>query len=103
MATLRVSKDIAQRLEDLSAQTELSIDEVLLRLLDNQTIVEPEPANMDDEDVTWTDEEIAEMLKPKKPLTGKEMVEGGFIGGWEDMGIEGLTQQKAKRRKKYQW
>jgi len=55
----------------------------------------------------FTAEEIKEMLKPKEALTGKEMVERGFIGGWEDMGIEDsvewLEQQKARRRNKHQW
>ena len=60
-----------------------------------------------DQEVGFTEEEIKEMLRPKKPLTGKEMVEGGFVGGWEDMGIEDsvawLEEQSAKRRNKFQW
>ena len=50
------------------------------------TVIDTNEANEDD--VTWTEEELAELLKPQKPLTGKEMVEGGFIGGWEHKQID---------------
>ena len=67
----------------------------------------PQPDDSADQETGFTEEEVEEMLKPKKPLTGKEMVERGFVGGWEDMGIEDsvawLEQQKAKRRNKFKW
>jgi hypothetical protein len=33
------------------------------------------------EEGVWTAEEIAEMLQPKTPLTGKEIVALGLLGG----------------------
>ena len=67
----------------------------------------PQPGDSAAQETGFTEEEVEDILKPKKPLTGKEMVELGFVGGWEDMGIEDsvvwLEQQKAKRRNKFQW
>lgn len=118
MPHLEIRTQVAQRLHDLSEQTQTTVDEILSRLLDSYgamlVSVSDDMAGDDatdnngaNNDVTWTDEELAELLKPQKPLTGKEIVEQGYIGGWEDMGIEDsvewLAQQKAKRRKKYQW
>jgi len=55
---------------------------------------------------SWTKEELANLINPT-PMTGKEIAEAGLLGGWEDMGIEDsvnwVNQQKAKRRRKYQW
>ena len=36
---------------------------------------------------TWTEEELAELLRPVPPLTGREIVEVGLLGGWEDTEI----------------
>ncbi len=36
---------------------------------------------------TWTDEELEELLSPTPALTGKEIVEAGLLGGWQDAGI----------------
>lgn len=108
MSDLQVSPQVAQKLRDLSEQTQSSVDEILLWLLNNYGhMLAPEEADVADDDVTWSDEEIAELLKPKKPLTGKEMVEQGLVGGWEDKGIEDsvewLEQQKARKRNKHRW
>jgi hypothetical protein len=53
-------------------------------------------------DQVWDKEELAALLEPEEALTGREMVEQGYTGGWEDMGItdgaEWVNQQKAKRK-----
>lgn len=67
------------------------------------------------DDNEWTAEELAEILKQKKGLTGKRIVEKHTatedIGNWADMGIEDgaewVNQQKAlrkaRRKKKLEW
>jgi hypothetical protein len=51
----------------------------------------------------FTDEEIKEFLT-FKPKTGKEIVEEGLIGGWEDTGItdsvEWVEEQRRKERER---
>ncbi len=108
MVHLEISTQVARKLQELSEQTSIPVDEILLKLLDEYgtALLRADRAGVD-ADQTWTAEELADVFKPQKPLTGKEMVEQGFIGGWEDMGIqdsvEWLAQQKAKRRAKNQW
>ncbi len=107
MTQLEINPTTAQKLQEISQQAHKSVDEILLLLLNNfgHTVIESDEPTQDD--VTWTEEELAELLKPQKPLTGKEMVDGGFIGGWEDMGItdsvEWVDKQRVKRRKKFDW
>ncbi|NDJ77108.1 MAG: hypothetical protein GYB65_12710 [Chloroflexi bacterium] len=107
MVHLEISPHIAQRLQALSEQARTSIDELLLRLLEDygSTLISDD-AEMSGGDLTWTEDELAEILRPTEPLTGQEIVEQGFIGGWEDLGIEDsvawLAQQKASRKKKHQ-
>ena len=108
MAHLEISPQVAQRLQDLSKQTRTSIDDILLRVLEHSGfLLVSADADAPNGDLVWTDEELAELLTPRPPLTGQEMVEQGYIGGWEDLGIEDsvewLEQQKAKRRTKHQW
>ena len=107
MTQLEINQQTAEKLKELSRQAKKSVDEVLLWLLNNysNTIIE---ADRDDADAeTWTEAELAELLKPKPPLTGKEIAESGLLGSWKDMGIEDsvvwLEEQRAERRKKYQW
>ncbi|CAG1771055.1 hypothetical protein BAC2_01445 [uncultured bacterium] len=49
----------------------------------------------------FTDEEIAEMLRPE-PMTGAEIVAAGLTGGWADLGIadgaEWVQEQRFSRR-----
>ncbi len=90
----------------MSRRAQKSVDELLAWLLNNygHTLDIPDSE-------TWTDEELEALLKPKPPLTGKQIVEkhlaSGVIGSWRDEGItdsvEWLEQQRAKRRNKYQW
>ena len=58
-------------------------------------------------DETWTDEEIAEMLKSVPSLTGREIVEAGLLGGWKDQDIpDGATwveEQRSKHREQTGW
>lgn len=108
MPHLEISTQVAQRLQDLSERVSAPVNDILLHLLDIYgALLVPAGDDVTNDDLAWTAEELAELLKPKEPLTGKEMVEQGYIGGWEDMGIEDsvawLAQQKAKRRNKYQW
>lgn len=55
----------------------------------------------DEAEVPYTEEEIAEMLRPK-PKTGAEIVASDVVGAWADIGItdseEWLNEQKRKRR-----
>jgi hypothetical protein len=97
---------LTRQVEQLDYQHQLLLVERLISLIEShKRDATPE------EDAGWTDEELAELLKPKQALTGKEMVEQGYIGGWEDMGIEDgaawVNQQKAlrkaKRKKKFDW
>lgn len=61
-----------------------------------------------DEDVEplWTDEQLAEMMKPE-PMTGAEIVASGILGGWKDKGItdgaEWVNEQKRKRKERRRW
>ena len=59
-----------------------------------------------DDDQDFTDEEIKEFLT-FKPKTGKEIVEEGLIGGWEDMGITDsvawVEEQRRKQRERNRW
>ena len=97
---------LTRQVEQLDYQHQLLLIERLILLIESH-----ERASMPEEGVTWTDEELAELLTSKQALTGKEMVEQGYIGGWEDMGVEDgaawVNQQKAlrkaKRKKKLQW
>lgn len=56
---------------------------------------------------TWTDEELAELLKEIKPMSGAEAIAAGLVGGWKDRGITDsvawLNAQREKRRLKNQW
>ena len=59
------------------------------------------------EDETWTQEELDELLRPVKPMTGREMAEAGLLGGWEELGITDsvawLEEQRNKRQRKLNW
>lgn len=54
----------------------------------------------------FTDEEIKELLT-FKPMSGKEIVESGLAGGWEDLGItdsvEWVNEQRRKRQERNRW
>lgn len=107
MAKLEISNKTAEQLTELSRRAQKSVDELLAWLLNNygHTLMDIPDSE------TWTDEELEALLKPKPPLTGKQIVEkhlaSGVIGSWSDEGItdslEWLEQQRAKRRNKYQW
>ncbi len=64
---------------------------------------EAESETADEQD--FTDEEIKELLT-FTPKTGKEIVESGLIGGWEDKGITNsvawVEEQRRKRRERRQ-
>lgn len=54
----------------------------------------------------WAPEEIEAAMRTT-PKTGREMVEAGLLGGWEDEGIiDGATwveEQRQSRREKRGW
>jgi len=54
----------------------------------------------------FTDEEIKEFLT-FKPKSGKEIVESGLAGGWEDKGItdpvEWVEEQRRKQWERRRW
>jgi hypothetical protein len=64
------------------------------------------PANAAPLEQDFTDEEIKEMLT-FTPKSGKEIVEQGLVGGWEDMGITDsvawVEEQRRKRRERNRW
>jgi hypothetical protein len=65
MAQLEISPQVAQRLQDLSKQTRTSIDDILLRLLEHsESLLVSTDADATNGDLAWTDEELAEILKP---------------------------------------
>lgn len=88
-----------QKLLFLKIQQLIEIQEESLRMTPDTTLN------------TWTQEELEELLAPEEPLTGQEMIEQGYFGGWEDMGIEDGAEwvnaqralSKAKRKKKIGW
>jgi hypothetical protein len=56
----------------------------------------------------WTEEEIAELMKPGEPKTGAEIVERiRREGGWEDMGITDsvawLEEKRRQRQERNKW
>ncbi len=51
------------------------------------------------EDQSFTDEEIKELLT-FEPKTGKEVIEEGLTGGWEDMGITDPVAWVEEQRRK---
>ena len=59
------------------------------------------------DDLVLNQEELAELLTPKEPLSGRQIVEAGLLGGWKDLGIEDsvawVEQQRARRREKHRW
>ena len=59
------------------------------------------PSEMPALEKDFTDEEIKEFLT-FKPKTGKEIVEQGLVGGWEDMGITDSVAWVEEQRRK-QW
>lgn len=96
MATPELNK-IYQMIDSLSDREKWLLFEYVSDSIQPAT----ESGDSTDQEEGFTEEEIKEMLKPKKPLTGKEMVERGFVGGWEDMGIEDSVEWVAQQRKKH--
>lgn len=105
---------LTRQVENLTPSEQLILMERIIGLLKRQTTSETESADVTDaggEVEVWTEEELDELFKPRKPLTGKEIVEKhlatGVIGSWADMGIEDsvewLQQQRASRKNKHQW
>lgn len=101
-------EQLSKQVEELDYEQQLLLIERLITLIENHERTMAEDENNENE---WTEEELAELLKPKKPMTGKEMVAAGLYGGWEDLGIEDGAEwvnrqkaiRKAKRRKKLGW
>lgn len=52
----------------------------------------------------WTDEELAELLRPE-PLPPAEVIARGLTGTWADVGdgAEWVNEQKRKRKAQRQW
>lgn len=55
---------------------------------------------------TWSDDEL-EALMTIEPMTGREIVEAGLTGGWQDLDISDgaawVTEQCRKRRERRKW
>lgn len=104
MTDLDISTTTAERLKQLSEQEQVSVDELLTRLINRYGAITTER-----DDVEWGEAELANLLQPREALTGREIVEkhlaSGVIGSWADMGIEDsvewLNQQKARRQRKH--
>jgi hypothetical protein len=60
----------------------------------------------DPDDKPLSDAEIDELLRIE-PMTGKEIVESGLLGGWEDKGITDsaawIEEQRKKRSDQHRW
>lgn len=111
MTQLEIDQQTAQKLTELSQQTKKSVDEILLWLLNNYGYAVIQADQTSEEAEAWTEEELVELFKPRKPLTGKQIVEKhlktGVIGSWADEeisdGAEWVNQQKARYAGKHQW
>ena len=104
MTQLDIKHQTVQKLEALSKQSHKSVDEILDWFLSNYgAVLVAEEASITDDESTWTDEELAAVMQNLTPLTGKEMVEGGFVGGWEHKDIDDsvafLEQQRTNRKR----
>lgn len=84
---------LAEQIKKLPREDQLLLIERIAAGLRSQPTVTDETSASEDErvahdDLTWTDEELAELLKPSKPLTGRAIVEkhlaSGVIGSWAD-------------------
>lgn len=65
----------------------------------NENDAVPEP--------TWTDEEIAELMK-HEPRSTKTIIEEGLFGAWKDLpgptdGVAWQDEQRRKRLEKHRW
>lgn len=102
--SITLSDDLSKRLQQAADARGVTPEQLIDQFLaDNHTAPAAITSSEHDDDL-WTDEEIEEMMRPK-PLTGQQMVEQGYIGGWEHKGItdsqEWLEQQRAKRRQRH--
>ncbi|MCI0710895.1 MAG: hypothetical protein L0154_12105 [Chloroflexi bacterium] len=104
---------LTQQVEKLSPHEQLLLIERIVALLKTRETEQEEESALETEEY-WIEEELEELqalIESKESLTGREIVEKhtalGNIGTWADLGIENgaewVNQQKAKRRKKYQW
>lgn len=68
--------------------------------------VSPDDIAVIDNDLTMTPEEVAELLRPVPPMSGKEIVESGLLAGPEDPtfpdGLTWVQEQRRKRHERYQ-
>jgi hypothetical protein len=99
ITTSALSK-IFQLIDDLSPSEKQQVVDHIMESEKNEPDTSPD-------DLVWTKEELAELLAPKEPMTGQQIVEAGLTGGWKDLGIEDsvewLTHQRARHRNKFQW
>jgi hypothetical protein len=81
-------------------------DDVIEGEIELKVPVERDVISDDDAIPLWTDEELAELIKPN-PKTGAEIVALGHTGGWEHKGIEDsvewLAELRRQRREKRGW
>ena len=99
MTQLAINHQTAQKLEELSKRAKKSVDDIISVWVNNfgYAVIDADQSAVDD-DVTWTEEELVELIKPKTPLTGKQIIEGGFIGGWEHKNIDDPVAFLEKQR-----
>jgi hypothetical protein len=99
MATSALDK-IFEMIDDLSPSEKQQVVDHITESVQTETDTPPD-------DLVWTEEELAELLKPGEPLTGRQMIEAGVFGVWKDLDIEDsvewLAQQRARRRDKFKW
>ncbi len=48
-----------------------------------------------------TPEELESLLRPTPPMTVREIMEAGLLGGWEDEGISDSTAWREEQRRKH--
>lgn len=100
MMTDATFEEIVEQALRLSPAEQTLLLEQLAVALHQTLTVNP----VDDETDDWTDEEWAEMLKPK-PLPPSEVIARGLTGTWMNVGdgAEWVNEQKRKRKNRHQW
>jgi hypothetical protein len=76
-------------------------DDVIEGEIEVKVPVERDMVSIEEPQPLWTDEELAELIKPD-PKTGAEIIALGHTGGWEHKGIEDSVEwvQELRRQRR---
>jgi hypothetical protein len=99
MTDATLEEIVAQALRLSPAEQALLLEQLAAALHQTLTV-----SSVHDETDDWTDEEWAEMFKPK-PLPPSEVIARGLTGTWSNIadGAEWVNEQKRKREIQRQW